>query len=168
MGDWRAAGACLADSAAGRPEKQPERLAEALEVEVKWRSLPPSLWGVTLDKRHVVVNSSLAPEDQAFALAHELGHVLLRQSGSTWIGSREEEPICDEFARLIVSRANQAVPDWLAAWNRLLSGAPGDEYEDVDGSVVCVRCGPRRRHWPCKCHVLRAALRRQARSQLGD
>ncbi|MHB1582509.1 MAG: ImmA/IrrE family metallo-endopeptidase [Acidimicrobiales bacterium] len=105
----------------------------------------------------MVVNASLPGGDQAFSLAHELGHVLLRRADSAWVGAEDEELICDEFARSLVTANPFVTPSWVSAWNRLESG-PGVQFGIVGDKVVCSLCGPRRRRWPCDCRRLRVAL----------
>jgi hypothetical protein len=161
----------LADSTAERVEREiscePTELACRLGVEIDHRLLPQTLWGVTYGARHVVLNAALSVPRRRFALAHELAHVLVR-TGDVIGRSVEwdEEAFADEFARALLRlaegfdsvrpRTQDGRPEpWLASWNSLRDTGAAPTYQRVGDIVVCVRCGPRRRSWYCRCARLR-------------
>ena len=157
---WRRRAGSLAAETEHLP-RDAGRMAASLGVRVTVAPLPPSLWGMTVGHSDVTVNASLRKGDAKFALAHELGHVLLRRARSPEVGTPHEEPLCDEFARVVLTRQGGTLPAWLRTWNKLVTIGASDDHRVVGRVVVCGRCGPRRQEWPCRCHVARSALLRR-------
>ena len=142
-------------------------ITTALEVQVLQRPLPGSLWGLTPSPGRVVINAALRGWRTGFALAHELGHVLV-QRGALLPGPVVERT-CDWFAHELIIPTAAAIdcpdahslgmlyPDtgptaaaqlarcgWLPPLARLR-----------DGTVICQSCG-HRNHLPgCECRRFR-------------
>jgi len=135
-------------------------LAKRIGASVQRRELPLTLWGLTVRGRDITVNRRLTPARQEFALAHEIGHVLVRVERLD-VRPVDEEQFADEFARVLTvgscavrARLRYQCEPWLVAWQGMLVGDEVriDQFDDV---VVCSRCGPRRRAWYCVCHQRR-------------
>ena len=83
---------------AQEPPVDVSAIAEELGIRVIRRPLPAGVWGVTTDCSLVAVNAALPEADFRFALAHELGHVLVRRGTLRWVVPTTEEWTCDWFA----------------------------------------------------------------------
>ena len=81
----------------------------------------------------VVVFGNEAPTAQAFTMAHELGHILLRESGITGFrsGTYQEQPVenwCDRFAAAFLMLKSDVVS--------LLGVAPKSAGDSLDDSLL--------------------------------
>jgi hypothetical protein len=135
-------------------------LAKRVGASVQRRELPLSLWGLTVRGRDITVNTRLTPARQEFALAHEIGHVLVRVEHLD-VRPIDEEQFTDEFARvltvgarLVRARLRYQCEPWLVAWQAMLA-CDEVRVEQFDDVVVCSRCGPRPRAGYCACHPRR-------------
>jgi Zn-dependent peptidase ImmA (M78 family) len=93
----------------------------------------------------IVVNSHDGPRPRSFSLFHELGHLLLRQSGtcgkmSRFAGSGSDERVteafCNQFAACLLVPGHDLVGDVLVH-----SHAPSPEWSDEELSRLASRFG---------------------------
>lgn len=157
-----------------------ERIGDDLGITVTTAKLRGGLWGATLGTDKVVVAASLRPPQRRFALAHELGHVLLRRRRCFLDTAVPEEWFCDMFAaELLASRAlftfgHQRPGAW---WARTLAVEPAVVAAQqasagygppvttlASGAVACSRCGVRPHMPACPCRQVRHRVRQARRT----
>lgn len=162
---WQLAANSLA---AEHPGTDVDQLAAQLGVEIQLRPLTRTLWGATVGIDHVFLNSGLNSARREFALAHELGHVLMRRRGSQLLGGDYEEAAADDFALLMVTNnGRQRIETWCTEWARLRGSAEEPRYKRVGAMTVCGVCGPRSRAWYCRCGSERNAATGRAPATTG-
>ena len=158
-----------------RPETyplDPTMIARQIGVDVQTRTLPPTTWGATLPSGRIVVNGCLDAPRQRFALAHELGHILVKLRAVIGVERRDEELFCDRLARQLLAPLDLLVPvgpdiDLLASRFGVtqalihsqfaLIGLGLPLYRIPEGSIICRRCGEFPRDPACRCAPFRSA-----------
>ncbi len=156
-----------------RPPYDPWDLAREHGIRVVTRKLTPTFLGATLPSGTVVINADLPGVRQRTVLAHEFGHIVVRQGRAPWVNQRSEEHFADRFGEeLLVPLALlpaddlnvQAVSDRLAVEEVLLmtrlvraGRAPGVVVHQT-GVVICRSCGTRAGNPSCSCANYRCAV----------
>jgi hypothetical protein len=135
-----------------------ERVVQSLELTVEVRRMEPSVWGLTRSSSMVMVNRALPHTRRRFALAHEVGHVLVRRRLARVGGPVDEERFCDHFACELLAPA-RTVAAWEGSINDLSDLLQVDEVvirnqqalvgliaavTTADGETACRDCGPYR------------------------
>lgn len=138
------------------------------------RPLPAGTWGLAINGSNVVIAQGLSAEDRCFALAHELGHVLVRRGRLCVPPGFSEEWLCDMWAldllvpeQVAPQRSDRAIAKELgvhpvAVAAQRVRGAAAEAYAVRDGRVACWRCGIRPHMPRCGC-----LARRRDKSQKG-
>lgn len=73
-----------------------------LEVTMRTRTLPETLWGLTVGTGAILVNSRLCGADRLYAAAHEIAHVLVRRGRCRVRSRADEEAFADAFAQALL------------------------------------------------------------------
>lgn len=158
-------------------------IAQRLQLRPIVTDLGSTLWGCLPVIDRPVVNIRLTPKRRRFALAHELGHVMVAAGHARWVSSKDEEWFADWFARELLApsrrletvagsssaaptQAENSVREAASSWDveeevillQKASRGLAPALQIFGETVLCAACGHRGHMQSCPCRSLRASI----------
>lgn len=116
-----------------------DRLANAIDIDLRYDNLGATLLGLTLNERQVRLNRSLRGAQLQLVFAHELAHILRRRGYFCEIPLADEEWFADWFARELVMPRRWLLRPWTGS---LLAALHVDLETVALQNAVINRCPP--------------------------